>query len=389
MKAQQLRTLMAASATVAISLGSISPAAAQSAEEGVNGVIAGSVEGSSQDLEWTGSTLEAALSSLNAIGSADISLSGPLVSSNSEYPLATRDIEKAEILDRRVIDAGERLERWTIASPAMQRDVSVQIMRAADSEAPAPMLYMLSGINTPYNAGWVEEGDLSSVFGDQDVTLVIPTEASASMFSDWVSKDSALGVHMWETFLVDEIAPLLEQEAELNFNGKRAVGGLSMGAIGAVHLANDNPEFFDATFGISGCYSTLDPIGRQMTSLIVGSRGGNVENLWGPFGSEEWVNHDVVNDPEGLRDMSVYLSAANGAVTAEDREFFGTDVVSMTGGSVLERGVLSCTESLDTAMTDLGMNHQEVHYKGNGTHNWNNYREELSPAWEHVKTALY
>ncbi|RNE49620.1 alpha/beta hydrolase [Corynebacterium alimapuense] len=393
---KQSRTFFSVIAAAALAVGAASPAAAQSstdeAFETLQGSIAfgeGSVVSSSQSIASSGSSLDATLSSLSLLGSSEIPLGGGLTSSDSDYPLATRQIDTAEIVDKSVIDAEQRLERWTVASPNMQRDVSVQIMKSADSTANSPMLYLFDGISAPYNSGWFREGDANSVFAEENVTLVLPNEAPGSLYSDWVSEDPALGVNMWETFIVEELAPLLEAESELNFNGKRGVGGLSMGAIGAVNLANSNPDMFDATFGISGCYSTLDPIGRQMVNLVTGSRGGDVENMWGTFGSQEWIDHDVVSHPEGLADMAVYLSAADGAITETNRAHYAGDVISMTAGSVLERGVLSCTEDLDAAMTDLGMTHHVVHYKGPGVHNWPNYQEELPLAWTSVKSSLY
>ncbi|HHU66882.1 alpha/beta hydrolase-fold protein, partial [Corynebacterium sp.] len=187
-----------------------------------------------------------------------------------------------------------------------------------------------------------------------------------------------------------ELHPLLVAETELNHNGRNAIGGLSMGAIGAVHIANTNPEIFDATFGISGCYSTNDNAGRQMVNLVVTSRGGDVENMWGPYGSAEWDRHDTVADPEGLRNMAVYLSAADGSFTEEVAASYDDDpFFNMSAGSVLERGVLSCTEKLDRAMRDAGMTHQVVDYKGPGVHNWANYSEQLQPAWDAIKGSLY
>lgn len=345
---------------------------------------------SSEYPDLNGSSLEALLSSMSLVGSSEVALSGPLISSEANYPLPTDPtITTPEIVDKRP-DNGLRLERWTVASPAMQRNVEVQIMRSADANAPAPMLYLLDGIGGARRSGWMQHEEGPEVFAEENVTVVMPTGAAASMYSDWVEEDPALGIHMWETFITEELAPLLEKEEELNFNGRRGIGGLSMGATGAVHLANTNPEMFDAVIGISGCYSTMDPIGRQMASLIVNSRGGDVENMWGPFGSETWQFHDTVSHPEGLRDMAVYLSAANGVIAEEDREDYEDDpFYNMLAGVVLERGVLSCTQDLDQAMQEAGMDHHVVDYKDSGVHNWPNYIAQLQPGWDAVKDSLY
>lgn len=380
----------------AITLSLTTPAAlAQDSESaGSSGSSAqGFIAFSSENPDVSGSSLDGLLSSMSLLGSSQAPLPGALTSSDDAYPFPTDPtIVEAEIVGKQ--DQGDRaprLEKWTVASPSMQRNVDVQIMRSVDAGAPAPMLYMLDGIGgNKSSSGWINHGEGPKVFGDQNVTVVMPLGAAASMYSDWLEEDPALGRIMWETFIVEELAPLLEAEEELNFNGRRGIGGLSMGATGAVHLANTNPDFFDAVIGISGCYSTLDPIGQATVSLIVKSRAGDVENMWGPVGSKTWQDHDVVSNPEGLRDMAVYLSAANGVVDEIDREDFADKpFYELLAGTVLERGVLSCTESLDESMRAAGMDHHIVDYKGAGVHNWRNYNEQLQPGWDAVKDALY
>ena len=361
-------------------------ASAQSAD----GLILGSSEASSRHPQSSGPALNAAVSSLSLLGSSEISLPEDLRDGDPKYPLPLDpSITQAAIVDKQVEDPAIRAERWTVASPAMQRTVSVQIIRAADPTAPAPMVYLLDGVDAPYHGGWISQGEAPKVFRDVNATVVMPTEAIASMYSDWVAPDPALGLHMWETFITGELAPLLEAEEELNFNGKRGIGGLSMGANAAVHLAARHPDLFQGVFGISGCYSPLSRIGRQMTSLVVTSRGGTLENMWGEFGSDEWIYHDTVSDPEGLRHQAVYLSAANGSVSAEEAAFYrGQDPTNMAVGTMLELGVLECTQDLDAAMRAAGMNHQVVDYKDEGGHNWINFNQQLQPAWDTIRPAL-
>ena len=389
MKSTYLRSFATILATGALVASAMSPAQAEGEAGSANSLIGDAVTVSSQLTHFSGSTLNTTLSSLSLIGSSELPLGGPLLSSNPEYPLPMVPVGVAGVLGKQIDERNPRLERWTVASPAMQRHVSVQIMRGADPATPAPLLYLLDGIDAPYNSGWIGAGRVGEVLGDENVTLVMPTQAAGSWYSDWESEDPALGLHMWETFITEELDPLLAADADLNFNGHRGIGGLSMGASGAVHLANTNPTMFDGVFGISGCYSPTDHLGRQIVNIVTGSRGGDVANMWGEFGSEEWQRHDIVADPAGLADMKVYLSAANGQITEADREFYGDDLPNLTAGTVLERGVLSCTEDLDKAMTAAGMGHHVVNYKGAGVHAWSNFREELAPAWETIRPSLY
>ena len=404
------RTLRTATAaTLAASLLSITPALAQDTDTdttaggsssssgksgatgspGLDSFLRSLVVNSSQSsVATSGSSLEALLSSLRLAGSSEFRLSSDLVSVNPGYPKPIDEsITTAEVISR--VPESDRVERWTIASPTMARNVEVQVMLPTDASTPAPMLYLLDGVEAGRVSEWLGPGEAETFFADENVTLVMPTEAMASMYSDWIADDPVLGRNMWETFITEELAPLLEAEEDLNFNGRRGIGGLSMGATGAVHLANTNPDMFDGVFGISGCYSTMSNVGRQTAHITVASRGGTLENMWGPFGSEQWLRHDVSRNPEGLRNMAVYLSAANGRLTAEEQAFYeGYEVTTMAVGGLLEAGVLSCTRELDNAMKDAGMTHHKVNYKDAGAHNWIQFNQELQPAWDHIKPAL-
>lgn len=349
------------------------------------------IAGSSESEELTGSSLNALLSSNNALSSGEVPLFGPMIEKADGYPLPTDEaINEVSIIGKEVLDAERRIEKWQVASPAKKRVVDVQVIRAADPDAAAPMLYLLDGVGgNRNNSGWISRG-APEVFAEENVTVVMPLGAAASMYSDWQEEDPVLGQIKWETFIVEELAPALEQDPELRFNGKRGIGGLSMGAIGAIHLANSNSDFFDAAIGISGCYSTVDSIGRPMIQLIVESRGGDVENMWGPYGSETWHEHDVTADPSGLADMAVYLSAANGTVGSADVEHYADGAFyNMAAGVLLERGSLSCTRDLESALEDAGATEVTVDYLPTGLHNWINYSAQLQPGWDAVKHALY
>src|SRR5699024_11720360 len=58
-----------------------------------------------------------------------------------------------------------------------------------------------------------------------------------SMWQDWDNDDPVLGRHQWDTFLTEELAPIVEEG--VFHNGKRGLIGLSMGASGAVMMANN------------------------------------------------------------------------------------------------------------------------------------------------------
>lgn len=381
------RTMNIAAALVTVAaLGSAAAGANEltgSAESLGRDVISGS---SQLPLPTEGST-EALLSSAEVFGSSNLPV-GPL----SSGPVGERpNIDPGAVPEVVGVDADPThagVQRWTIDSPAMGRHVDVQVVPATGA-TPAPMLYLLDGVDAPADSGWLHQSRVHENPAYDNVTLVLPTQAHASMYVDWYANDPVLGQNQWETFLTEELPPLLENHAELNFNGKRGIAGLSMGASGAVALANANPGFFDAVAGLSGCYSTTSTAGRLMTSSIVEGAGGSQINLYGPTGSPNWGRYDVVADPSGLAGTAVYLSASEGAFTQVEQDYFaGRTSSAMVSGMALEWGAGSCTRDLDGAMRGAGMTHQHVDIRPDGVHNWPNFTAALDRAWAALGPAL-
>ena len=272
------------------------------------------------------------------------------------------------------------IENWVVASPSMGRNVEVQVLVGNGG----PVVYMLEGIGATQNSNWFREGYAQDVFAGTDATIAIPTQAAGSMWQDWDNDDPKLGRYKWDTFVTEELAPILEEEVA--HNGKRGLIGLSMGASGAVMMANNNPGFFDGVAGISGCYSTTDSIGSGTVKLTVGNQGGDPNNMWST--PESWERNDVVLNPEGLRGTQIYLSAATGVITDEEREFYADrDVTDQIAGSLLEAGARQCTENLSESLTKSGIDHT-TDYLDEGAHSWIMFGPQLQPAWDGIKSAL-
>ena len=286
-------------------------------------------------------------------------------------------------------DTGINVQKWAVASPAMGRVVHVQVRPAPEGGEPAPMLYLLDGVEATDPSDWIMLGHVDTKLRDENVTLVMPTQARASMWADWYADDPVGGRHQWETFLTEELPPLLEDPAHgLSFNGHRGIGGLSMGATGALAIANRHPELFDATFGLSGCYSTTEPLSAISNYLTVETRGVEFENVYGPADNWRWEHYDTLADPSGLADMAVYLSTAHGVTDIEVEDYQNLPLQTYITGTVIEQATVTCTSDMDEAMRAEGMTHQKVEYIEQGRHNWANFHRFIEPAWEHIKPAL-
>ncbi|AKK10738.1 alpha/beta hydrolase [Corynebacterium uterequi] len=320
------------------------------------------------------------------VGAEESGLSSLLEAERQPVPnlLPTRDDITAVELVSRTPEAGG-VERWVVASPSMKRNVEVQVRPATGG--PAPVLTLLDGINSQSNSGWVNHGAVTTVFGDQPVHLLMPSHGGASMYLDWDHPDPNQGQPKWDTFITTELLPLVD--ATLATNGKHAIGGLSMGASGALMIANAHPGAFDAAFGLSGCYSTTDSLGAMTAAAIVGDGGGELANLWGDPAGATAARYDVTADPSGLADTRVYLATGNGAWHDRDQQgYAGTTVGTVSAGSLLERGAMSCTQALDARLGEIGHPDYRVQYYDHGLHNWDHFNEEAARAWEEIKGAL-
>ena len=239
----------------------------------------------------TGSTGTHSLEGLGTLppigtGSQNTSATPPI--GMEAEPIETTKVRNIEIGDPMVAGGDPRFERWWIESKSMNRILPVEIWRAS-SDAPAPMLYLLDGVDSPSPSGWLLPGHIQDVFADEHVTLVMPTRADGSLHADWQHDDPVLSRNKWQTFLTQELPPLLESgEHAIPFNGKRGMAGLSMGAASAVTTAERAPSgMYQAVGAIAGCYTARDDLGFLLAKIVAETRGGNMTNMWGPRGSQQ------------------------------------------------------------------------------------------------------
>ncbi|WP_040792466.1 alpha/beta hydrolase [Nocardia paucivorans] len=283
---------------------------------------------------------------------------------------------------------GPRRIRLHIASAAMQRVIAVDTLIGTGS-APRPTLYLLDGVDGGETSGWLTRGDAAEFFADKPVDVVLTTGGTASMYTDWVHVDAVLGLNRWETFLTEELPPIVE--SYLQSTGRRAIAGVSMGAQAAMMLTQRHPGFYRGVVGLSGCYSTVDRLGQAVIGMTVASRGGNPLNLWGPPSSPEWAAHDSVLGAEALRGTRIYVSVASGAVGRADLLAVGEHPEMLApilgAGTVLEAGAKLCTDLFAARLAELGIP-ATVEYLPEGIHAWPDFEEQLRRAWPTLADTL-
>nr|WP_157108631.1 alpha/beta hydrolase family protein [Aldersonia kunmingensis] len=271
-----------------------------------------------------------------------------------------------------------------VYSPAMKRDVQVQVLHPVSS-ASRPSYYLLDGVDAdPRQATWLEKTDIARFFENKNVNVVLPVGGAASYYTDWKSIDPVLGVNAWETFLTKELPPIID--AEFHGTGANAVGGLSMGGHAAMNLITRHPDLYRGVAAFSTCANSLDSNAQQSVRATIASRGGNATNMWGPDNDPDWAQHDPVTNANALRGKTVYMSVGNGQLRPSDLDSSAALLDSATGIG-LELLTLSCTRLYQARLDSIGIPATFV-YRPVGTHSWPYWQDDLHASWPTVAKAL-
>lgn len=291
------------------------------------------------------------------------------------------DITETEVVGEPVVDG--RYEQWRITSHRMQRELVVEVYRAPEDAGAAPTLYLLDGIESELPSGFIQAG-AREWFADQNVNLVIPTGGQGSLWADWEQQDPNLGIVRWESFLIHDLPGLVEPH--LDSNDKRGVGGISMGASAALTLATRHPGFYDAVFGVSGCYSPAG-IGETLARYTVQTGGGDPQNMWGPSGASGWAAHDALANAENLRGTAIHLSSGTGMASQEDWENTGHRAGRLLVGMAIEQATGQCTRAAADRFDQLDIP-ADVVIHPTGLHSWSRFGPAIQQAWQSVEGAL-
>ncbi|MBS7549343.1 alpha/beta hydrolase [Dietzia massiliensis] len=380
--------------------GAVAPAAAQSLPAGstpdigsVMGSLGGSVDPSSAaagsaTVGSTGSTGTDSLvgsGTLPPLGTGSQNTSAtPPIGMESE-PVTVSEVRRVETGDPLVAGGDPRFERWWVASESMNRVLPVEIWRPA-SDAPAPMLYLLDGVDSPSPSGWLLPGGVDRIFAGEHVTLVMPTRAGGSLHADWQRDDPVLSRNKWQTFLTEELPPLLEA-GDIPFNGKRGMAGLSMGAASAVTIAERRPDLYEAVGAIAGCYTARDDLGFILAKIVAETRGGDIANMWGPRTDPDYLENDGLLNADELAGKALYFATATGMPDATEWDRNGRDLQRFTQGAGLEMATHACTVEMDRRLDELGID-ARVDYLPTGLHNWDNFGRFVAPMRDTLMPAL-
>ncbi|MFF0816168.1 alpha/beta hydrolase [Rhodococcus sp. NPDC003318] len=277
-----------------------------------------------------------------------------------------------------------------VDSPAMGRIVQVQVLLPADRDTAHPTLYLLDGVGGGQESGgresdWTTETDAADFFADKPVNVVLPVGGAGSYYTDWQRADPVLGVNRWETFLADELPPLID--TEFGGNGVNTVAGLSMGGAAALNLITRRPELYTGVASYSGCADTSSPEARFVVRRAVGLVNGDADNMWGLDDDPDWAAHDPLHNAAALRGKVVYSSVGNGALGPRDRlDDPALPLVAALGGP-LEAAALHCTLGFERRLQELGIP-ATFDYRPAGTHTWLYWQDALRSSWPSLSRAM-
>jgi diacylglycerol O-acyltransferase/trehalose O-mycolyltransferase len=283
------------------------------------------------------------------------------------------------------IEKDGRNWHFQVYSAAMNKDIKVEVQRPADESTPAPNQYLLSGLDAGLgSASWQRQTDALEFLGDKQVNVVLPIGGYGSYYADWRQEDPVLGVNKWQTFLTQELPPLLDDA--LGSTGRNSLAGLSTSGTAVLQLAENKPGLFGSVAAYSGCAQIADPVGRAFLKLPVETRaGGNTVNMYGPDNDPAWAENDPVINAEKLRGTNLYISSGSGIPQPEDVQFYTEGngpqgVVNLGLGSVIEGATNYCSHNLMNRLNELGIP-ATYQFPPVGTHKWSYWEEALHDSW--------
>ena len=272
---------------------------------------------------------------------------------------------------------GARMRDLTIESPALDFSARVRLLLptafTAEPQRRWPVLYLLHGCCDTYDS-WTRSTDIEELTAASDLIVVMPEGGRAGFYSDW--RDGP----QWERFHVDELHRVLDQDYRAA--DARAIGGLSMGGLGALAYAARNPGTFRAAASYSGVVHTrLTPQESWGYVELLNAEGEDSLALWGhPERDEDvWAEHNPYDLAEQLRGVSLFVSVGSGQPGPLDPP--GAPVDTIETRLALEN------EAFANRLSELDIPAQLSFY-GPGTHSWPYWQRELHASWPMFAQAL-
>ena len=182
----------------------------------------------------------------------------------AQEPTGTRPAVTGAAVDASETPEGCRLEKLTVPSTAMKRNIRAWVVLppryGADSTKRYPVLYTLHGRGAPYTT-WSDMGPLRRALAQMPMILVGFDGDRASWYLD--AKDDPKS--QFRTFFFSELVPFIGRTYRTT--GRKAVTGFSMGGFGALYYMLGKPQEFVSVSGLSSALPVLPEDGSAPTGF--------------------------------------------------------------------------------------------------------------------------
>lgn len=277
-------------------------------------------------------------------------------------------------------------------SPATPELQQFQILLARDwYKKPTekfPTLTVLDGLEAdPNTPTWITWTNIVDQYADKNVNVILPVGGKASWYSDWQHQFEDLN-YKWETFIMKEMLPIAEQG--FRSSKTRAIVGMSMGATGALNIAENNPKEFKFAGSYSGFLNASSwgagPLYDYFTILHL--KPHFLQQGWGPYGSDDWINHDPRNRLKNLENTTVYVSAGLGQSDwGRPGSLVNTPVPPPQFATYGEIASHITTKSFERKARAEGVK-VISDYPASGLHMWPYWQLQLEKSTPHILEAL-
>ncbi|MFK8844473.1 alpha/beta hydrolase [Streptomyces sp. Ac-502] len=317
------------------------------------------------------------------------------------------------------VPVGDRMLDLGISSPTTDAPVKwVRLLLpkgwSKNASRMWPVLWLLHGGGGNHK-DWTANTHVEQLAADRDVLVVMPETSGCSSYSNWYN-GGKWGSPAWETYLLDELRPLLERDYRAGTT--RAVAGLSMGGLGALKFTAARPGMFRAAASYSGAVHPLyrSPDGGfsgpdavklgALTCLVDWKR------VWGepgyPFDTNDpadlrqqwlWKRNSPLEQAASLRGTPLYLSYGDGTTDGGPGWSWGdgdrpptpsparcTDPPVHGTQDPVERTVYGMNQELRGKLAQLGIPATVCASKGG--HGWPYWERELVASFPMLMRAL-
>lgn len=330
------------------------------------------------------------------IGSPGVATaSGDPVIDNGDVLVRVESANGSHITRTQVVtdENDQQMIVW-VYSGAMDREIPIRVQRPNDTSEPRPVLYLLNGAGGGEDGSdWKRQTKAMQFLADKNVNVVTPLVGKFSYYADWVRPDPVLGNYKWQTFLTEELPPIID--AGLGTTGKNALAGLSTSGTTVLALPIAKPGLYESVAAYSGCAQISDPLGYEIVRIGVDVwGGGNADNMYGPPGDPMWAANDPYVNAEKLRGLPMYISSGSGLPGKYDELGGEYTLPGVDGyadqvvlGGVIEAGTNACSHNLKARLDQLGIP-ATYNFPPTGTHSWGYWEDDLKNSWPLLSTPL-